>query len=29
MFRAMAHDKVSTMFRVVEQGAGHALPKTR
>ena len=29
MFQGMAHDEVSTMFRVIEQGAGHELPKTR
>ncbi len=29
MFKGMANDDVSTMFRVIEQGAGHALPKTR
>ncbi len=29
MFQGMANDDVSTMFRVIEQGAGHELPKTR
>ena len=29
MFQGMANDDVSSMFRVIEQGAGHELPKTR
>jgi hypothetical protein len=29
MFQGMANDDVSNMFRVIEQGASHALPKTR
>lgn len=29
MFQGMANDDVSNMFRIIEQGAGHELPKTR